>query len=97
MVGDELKKDLQDMAAVDGVELSDEVLDAIVGGYIYHDEGDPTAHRQEAYYVLDDRGQVVMRLDSLKSAEHWAGNLRTSAKFIDADEFERMRRSYGSR
>ena len=96
-VSDELKKDLEEMAVVDGIELSDEVLDAIVGGYIYHDEGDLSAHRKEAYYVLDDKGQVVMRLDSLSSAEHWAGNLRTSAKLINADEFEKMRRSFGSR
>ena len=96
-MGDELKKELQEMAAVDGVELSDDALDAIVGGYIYHDEGDVSAHRREAYYVVDDKGQVVMRLDDLKAAEHWAGNLRTSTKFLTADEFKKMRQSFGSR
>ncbi len=95
-MNDEMKRDLQELADTEGIELSDEALDAIAGGYIYHDEGDAAAHRREAYYVLDDSGRVVMRLDSLAKAEHWAGNLRTSAQMLTADEFERMRRKYKS-
>ena len=91
---DELKKELEEVAAVDGATLTDEELEAIAGGVIYHDEGDAAAHRREAYYVLDDDGQVVMRLDSLDKANHWAQNLRTSAKLISADEFEKMRRNH---
>ena len=93
-MNDELKKELQDMAGAEGIELSDEDLEGIAGGYIYHDEGDASAHRREAFYVLDDDGRVVMRLDNAESAKHWAGNLRTSAKLISADEFERLRRKH---
>ena len=46
--------------------------------------------------VLDDDGRVVMRLDSLSRAEHWAGNLRTNAQMLTADEFLRMRKKHSS-
>lgn len=95
-MNDELKRDLQDLADAEGVELSDEELDGIAGGFIYHDEGDVAAHRREAYYVLDDDGRVVMRLDNLAKAEHWAGNLRTNAQLLSAEEFEQMRKKYAS-
>ena len=93
-MNDELKKELQEMADTEGIELSDDELDGVAGGYIYHDEGDAAAHRKEAFYVLDDAGEVVMRLDSLERAEHWAQNLRTSSRILSADEFEKMRRKH---
>ena len=93
-MSDDLKKELRELADAEGIELSDEELEGVAGGYIYHDEGDASAHRREAFYVLDNDGRVVMRLDDAKSAEHWAGNLRTSAKLISADEFERLRRKH---
>lgn len=93
---DEQKRELRELAASEGVELSDEDLDCIAGGYIYHDEGDPTAHRREAFYVVDDAGRVVMRFDNLAKAEHWAGNLRTSTKLLTPEEFEKMRRNSAS-
>ena len=74
-------------------ELDDEALDDIAGGYVYHDAGDPSAHRREAFYVVDDSGDIVMRLDDLGAAKHWAGNLRTSQKVITADEYERIRKT----
>ncbi|MBQ6651095.1 MAG: hypothetical protein IJM67_07585 [Atopobiaceae bacterium] len=89
---EDLKRKALEMAAAEGIELSDEMLDAIAGGYIYHDEGDPAAHRKEAFYVLDGNGTVVMRLDNVTSARHWAGNLRTSADFLTPEQFERLRR-----
>ena len=55
---EDLKRKALEMAAAEGIELSDEMLDAIAGGYIYHDEGDPAAHRKEAFYVLDGNGTV---------------------------------------
>lgn len=91
-MNDEQKKEFQELAAADGVELSDDVLDAIAGGYVYHDQGDATAHRSEAYYVLDDKGDIVMRLDDMGAAKHWASNLRTSSRLLSAEEFEKMRR-----
>ena len=89
-MSDELKKDAVEMP--DGVELSDEALEGVAGGAIYHDEGDYAAHRKEAYYVVDDKGEVVMRVDSLAKAQHWAENLRTSATLLTADEFEKLRK-----
>ncbi|MBE6479382.1 MAG: hypothetical protein E7Z98_02565 [Olsenella sp.] len=91
-MNEEQKRETMEMAEAEGIELTDEMLDAIAGGYIYHDTGDPATHRKEAYYVLDDKGTVVMRLDNLARAEHWAGNLRTSADLLTPEEFERMRR-----
>jgi hypothetical protein len=93
-MNDDLMRDAMDLAAAEGIELTDEMLDAIAGGYIYHDEGDPAAHRKEAFYVLDNSGTVVMRLDNAASAKHWAGNLRTSKKILNADEFETLRRTH---
>lgn len=90
---DDKQKKLQEMAAEEGVELTDDQLDGIAGGFIYHDEGDVKAHRRESFYVVDDAGQVVMRLDSMDKAEHWANNLRTNTKLLSAEEFEKMRRT----
>ena len=87
---DEQKKDFQDM---DGIfEVGDEDLENIAGGLVYHDKGDPTAHRREAYYVLNNDGDIIMRLDDLGKAKHWAKNLREDQRLINTDEFERLRR-----
>lgn len=91
-MNDDLMRDAMDLAAAEGIELTDEMLDAIAGGYIYHDEGDPAAHRKEAFYVLDNSGTVIMRLDNAASAKHWAGNLRTTADFLTPEQFEKLRR-----
>ena len=85
-------EDALTLAKEAGYELADDELEGIAGGYIYHDEGDVAAHRREGYYVVDDAGRVVMRLDSLAKAEHWAGNLRTNTQLLTAEEFEQMRR-----
>ena len=77
---------------VEEMELSDELLDAVAGGFIYHDEGDPTAHRRGAYYVVDADGNIIMRRDTLTSADHWADNLRLSDKMLTSEEFEKLRR-----
>ena len=89
---EEQKKALEEMMANEGVELSDEALEGATGGAIYHDQGDIAAHRKEAYYVVDDEGVVVMRLDSSEDADHWAKNLHTSTTLLTADEFAKMRR-----
>lgn len=91
---DEKKKELHEMAAAEGIELTDEELESVAGGFIYHDEGDAAAHRREAYYVVDDNENVVMRLDSLAKAEHWAGNLKTNTTLLTAEEFNRIRRKH---
>lgn len=91
---DEQKKELAELLATDGVELSDEVLDSIAGGYVFHDPGDPSAHRNEAYYVVDAAGEIVMRLDDFGAAKHWAGNLRTSQRLITAEEFAKLRNAH---
>lgn len=94
-MGDDKKlRELQEMADAEGIELTDEQLESVAGGFIYHDEGDATARRREAYYVVDDDENVVMRLDTLAKAEHWAKNLRTNTKLLTAEEFERIRRKH---
>ena len=92
---DEQRKEMMDAAAADGIELSDDDRDNIAGGFVFHDEGDPAAHRQEAFYVLNDSGEIIMRLDDVGRAKHWAQNLRTSQKLISADEFEKLRKKNG--
>ena len=91
-MSDEQKNEFLELAASEGVELSDEDLDSITGGYVYHDVGDAASHRKEAYYVLDDSGEIIMRLNDVGAAKHWANNLRTSPRLIDTDEFEQLRR-----
>ena len=94
-MGDDKKlRELQEMADAEGIELTDEQLESVAGGFIYHDEGDVAARRREAYYVVDDDENVVMRLDNLAKAEHWAKNLRTNSKLLTAEEFERIRRKH---
>lgn len=93
-MNDELKKELQELAKAGLVELSDDQLDDVAGGYVYHDAGDPAAHRNEAYYVLDDSGEIIMRLDDVGVAKHWASNLRTSQRLITTEEFEQLRRTH---
>lgn len=94
-MGDDKKlRELQEMADAEGIELTDEQLESVAGGFIYHDEGDVAARRREAYYVVDDDENVVMRLDTLAKAEHWAKNLRTNTKLLTAEEFERIRRKH---
>lgn len=94
MMSDEQKQDLMEAAAADGVELSDEDLDSIAGGYVYHDAGDPAAHRREAYYVLDKSGEIIVRLDDAAKATHWASNLRTSTRMLSDDEFNKLRKTH---
>ena len=89
---DELAKELQELANTEDVELSDEVLDEIAGGFIYHDSGDPEAHRREAYYVIDDKGKIVMRVDDIGTAKHWADNIRTNQRMLAAEQFLSLRK-----
>jgi hypothetical protein len=90
---DKLKKENSSLVDNEITELSDDMLDNIAGGYVYHDAGDAAAHRKEGYYVVDDHGEIVMRFDNMASAKHWASNLRTSQKVITADEFELLRKN----
>lgn len=76
----------------DGIELSDEMLEGITGGYVYHDPGDAAAHRREAFYVVDDDGEILMRTDDMAKAKHWAGNLRESTQVLSANDFNRLRK-----
>ena len=92
-MSDNLDKGIPDMTDAEFGELSDEMLDSVAGGYIYHDAGDSAQHRKEYFYVVDDKGKIVMRLDNLKSAQHWADNLRTSQRIIDAKELEQLRQT----
>ena len=93
-MNEEQKKEFQELAATEGVELSDDALDSIVGGYVYHDAGDPQSHREEAYYVLDDTGEIILRFGDVGAAKHWASNLRASPRIIDTNEFEQLRRTH---
>ena len=94
-MNDKLEKDLMNAADADGFELSDELLDSIAGGYVFHDAGDPGAHRREGFYVVDNKGDIVMRFDDEAKAKHWATNLRTSQNLISADQLSQLRKSNG--
>ena len=90
-MSDEQNRNMQDPEFDDGIELTDEELDRITGGYIYHDEGDPLTHRKESVYILDSSGKVVMRLEDVAKAQHWASNLRVSLTPLTAEEFIKVR------
>ncbi len=92
-MNDKLKKELLELAGDTGIELSDEALDGIAGGYLYHDEGDAATHRKEAFYVIDNKGKIVMRVDDANTANHWASNLRTTQEFLTKDEFDKLRKA----
>ena len=94
-MNDKLEKDLMNAADADGIELSDDFLDSIAGGYVFHDAGDPSAHRREGFYVVDNKGDIVMRFDDEAKAKHWATNLRTSQNLISAEQLSQLRKSNG--
>ncbi len=72
-------------------EVSDEALDDVSGGYIYHDPGDARAHRKGRHYVLNDQGDIIMKVGDLKTAQHWAGNLKESSDELTAEQFNHLR------
>lgn len=94
-MNDEQKKETTEVDVSNTVELTDEELDDISGGLVYHDLGDPKTHRKETFYVLSDSGDIIMRFDNEAKAKHWAGNLRTDQRLISADEFNQLRRGGG--
>ena len=87
-------RETTDASNVEVTELNDEILEGVAGGFVYHDRGDAAAHRQEAYYVLDDGGDIIMKLDDVSKAKHWAGNLRTNQRLITAEEFDKLRKKH---
>lgn len=91
-MSEDLRDEMEEMAVTDINDLSDEELEAISGGFIYHDPGNAAAHRKEAFYVLNDEGDILMKLGSADAAHHWAGNLRESTRFLTTSEFEKLRR-----
>lgn len=93
-MSDKRENEMMDTAIDEAVELSDEMLDDIAGGFVYHDRGDADAHRKEAYYVIDDGGNIVMRVDDVSKAKHWAENLRVNQRMITAKEFEQLRKNH---
>lgn len=91
-MNDEKRNELTEMDAFEGAELSDDMLDSIAGGLIYHDPGDASANRKEAFYVLNDDGDIIMKVGDIGKAKHWATNLHESTRVISTAEFEKLRR-----
>lgn len=76
----------------DFTEISDEVLDAVAGGYLYHDPGDATTHRKERFYILDSTGNIIMKTSDEERAKHWLNNLQLNQMELTATEFDRLRK-----
>lgn len=61
-------EELAALAAKEGVELSDEMLDAVAGGYVYDGTG-PGSGYFERWYALDDKCQKYEITDTQAKAE----------------------------
>lgn len=72
-----------------GIELSDEMLDNITGGYIYHVEG--TGGAADRYYLLTDSGKTIATFKSAEKAAEWAGKTKLTPQTLSAEEFKRLR------
>ncbi len=80
---------LMKLAAEEGVELPDEMLDAVAGGYLYRTYQDSFNPRKDRYEVIrDSDGEILARDLSLQSAEKRAAAERQSVSVISADYLE---------
>ncbi len=80
--------ELTALAAKEGVELPDELLDAVAGGYIFkgsYGDGEP------AYVVIDDKGGVHENYRSLDDAQEKARSSGYSTEVIDEKKLKRIR------
>jgi len=85
-------EELVALAGAEGIELPDEILDAIAGGAIFYND------RTLKYEVIDDT--TGLTLDESYGGETWARKrakeLGQSAKKIDWDGVQQIRKNYTS-
>lgn len=79
---DELTK----FVAKESIELPDEVLDAVAGGYVFHDDGG------EFYTVIDDDGGVHEVYKTLEKAQKTAREHGYSTEVLNSEELKEFRR-----
>ncbi len=77
---DELLK----LAAEEGIELPDEMLDAVAGGYIYK-------NAKGYWESIDDRNGKVLMVDTKEEARDYALSRGFSGKEISFDELQKLR------
>ncbi len=80
--------ELAALAASAGIELPDEALDAVAGGYIFkgsYSDGAP------AYVVIDDKGGVHENYRSLEDAQEKAQSSGYSTEVIDEKKLKKIR------
>ncbi len=75
--------ELTALAAKEGIELPDEVLDAVAGGYIYHDYSKLWPSEYPWVTVDDKTGDVLGRFVEKSTAERIAAEKGQSQQEID--------------
>ncbi|MBQ9545284.1 MAG: hypothetical protein IJV00_09170 [Clostridia bacterium] len=86
------EEELLKLAAQEGIELPDEIMDAITGGYIYyHKDNAPNI----AWEIIDDKtGKTVNLRSNAHDAAGAAGAAGLSTKEITWDEVKKLRKDY---
>lgn len=80
--------ELTQLAGKEGVELPDELLDAIAGGYIYH----WGIHNSLGWYVIDDYSGLPIHTTQYRGvAEQWASSSDNSLNEISKEEWDYLK------
>ena len=87
-------EELTALAGKEGIELPDEVLDGIAGGYIYSYYKWGIYGKEKEYDVIEDKtGKVLATHDYSIFAEKDARARGQSDKYINADQLDRLRKT----
>ena len=86
------EEELLKLAAEEGIELPDEVMDAVAGGYIYfHKDNAPNI----GWEIIDDTtGKTVNLRSNAYDAAGAAGAAGLSTKEITWDQVQKLRKDY---
>ena len=84
--GNTINEQLEEMA--EGVELADDVLDAVAGGWLFKNENGE-------WEVIDSRGDVLFTSD-YDTAATWAEKHYYSTRVLSWHELNRIRNGFGS-
>ena len=80
------------LAAAEGIELPDEVLDAVAGGYVYYHSGNLISEMWEV--IEDGTGKVLHRNSNKGSAQYMAKQYGQSTDEISRDQLGSIRKNY---
>ncbi len=70
-------------------ELSDQELENVSGGYII-DNGEDYEPKNERYFILDDKGNIVKRYGGKSRTLLYARDHGYNRRFLTAEEWKRL-------